>query len=442
MEIKTIESISRTDIAPVARLYWDQVNNVNFKVGNLVTALTCFCALSPRLKFNYFYDGPSAPHYLLTQVVVIGQSTDGKSFSHRVFKQLMDPVLVLDKKEEEAELAYAELKRTKGQSKDKPNEPVTVKRCLIKFTRNKIVKRAHMMIRKYGEPLSFMVFTDELSTLVERRGSYGDLRDIAKLAYNGEEVSTDTNCDQSYNATVPIRWCSIYNSTPAILYRYIDKDACESGNANRLIPVLLGDLLAESVPTFREFTDSENALIHEWQQRLMDATYDSNGNLCEEHLIPMEWMYRDEKIWCDAQRKIIGKTLSNAHNSFYKRASTSAARLAAMMYYLWDENPKCRPKVRRLYYALADYILRNQLKLFGKMYEKAMVKVEDYSEGFGDSDIPLYDQMPKRWTRDQLRVKVEELELGTAARQFIYKWKKSKLIYEVEEGSDIYEKLY
>ena len=82
---------------------------------------------------------------------------------------------------------------------------MTVKICLNKVTKNKMVKRAHMMVRKYGDPLTFMLYTDELSSLIERRGSYGDLRDMAKQAYDyGSLTSTDTNSDQSYNATVDI----------------------------------------------------------------------------------------------------------------------------------------------------------------------------------------------------------------------------------------------
>lgn len=439
MKGKEKYNITVRDLPPVLRGFWNQVDNPNFSIANVLCALVCFSAMSPRLVFRYAYD--KVMHHLLLQCIVVGQSSDGKSFSRNVYKLILAPLLALDHEAEMQELEYAELKRTKGQSKDKPKEPVTVKRCLMKFTKNKIVKRAHMFVRKYGEPLSFFIYTDELSTLVERRGSYGDLRDISKLAYDwGSETSVDTNCDASYNATVDINWCSIYNTTPKILYKYLDKDACESGNVNRIIFALLGDLLGEPAPEFRELTNDELALVHHWQDVLMGETYGDNDNLQPVKEIPMGWLDKDVKAWCTRQREMIGKTCSNAHNCFYKRASTSAARLAAIAYHLWDENEKQRNHVRRLYYFFADYILHNQLLLFGKMYEQTIVNITGDAADEGDDNVPLYDQMPKRFSREQLKVKVKQLELGTLPRQFLFKWLRKKLIHEVEGEKDVYEK--
>lgn len=439
--MKYLKTIMAADLDPLSRKFYRQTDNPNFGVANVLSFLTCCCALSPRLVFRYPFD--RAMHHLLLQLIIVGQSSDGKSFSRDVYKLMMKPLLDMDKQAEIEELEYAEMKRTKGQSKDKPREPITVKRCLMKFTKNKIVKRAHMFIRKYGEALSFFIFTDELSTLVERRGSYGDLRDIGKLAYDwGSETSVDTNCDASYNATVDINWCSIYCSTPKILYKYLDRDACESGNVNRIIFASLGDLLGEPAPMFKQFTEDDMRAIRELQDRLMKETYDENGMLRPVKTIDMGWLDRDIKIWCERQRDIINKTCSNAHNCFYKRASTSAARLAAMVYHLWGEDPKQRKHVRKVYYFFADYILDEQMHFFGKMYEKAIVNITDNSSDDAEENVPLYDQMPKRFTRDQLKARIEQLELGTKARQFIFKWLRKNLIFEVEGEKNTYEKLY
>ena len=50
--------------------------------------------------------------------------------------------------------------------------------------------------------------------------------------------------------------------------------------------------------------------------------------------------------------------------------------------------------------------------------------------------------MPRKFTRKQLAEKISELGLGTAARQFIYKWQKGNLIWKVEEEEDTYEKIF
>ena len=54
--------------------------------------------------------------------------------------------------------------------------------------------------------------------------------------------------------------------------------------------------------------------------------------------------------------------------------------------------------------------------------------------------LPLYDRMPRRFSRDQLREMVQQEELATPARIFLHKWLQKKWIYEAEK--DVYEKLY
>ena len=191
----------------------------------------------------------------------------------------------------------------------------------------------------------------------------------------------------------------------------------------------------------KELTDADLELIAVTHRTLMSETYTEEDTLQPMHDVDMDWLFKDEKAWCAKQREAVNKTGSSAHHSFYKRSSTSAARLATMVYHLWGEDPKKRSRVRRLYYFFADYILAGQMKLFGKKYED-LEEVINYGDDDNCKSESIYDCLPKRFSRQQLNAKREEMKLLTETRKFIFKWLKKKWIVKVEGEEDLYEKLF
>ena len=158
-------------------------------------------------------------------------------------------------------------------------------------------------------------------------------------------------------------------------------------------------------------------------------------------------------------------TYSRALNCFYKRSSVSAWRLACMMFHLWCMDDKVngsglmvngiscveesinhklstinqiKGKVIKFYRFMATYILEGLLDEWGKQYEQ-MHKTDDVEEG---PKVTLYDQLPQRFSRDQLRELVVKLDLSCPVRTFIFKWKRAKLIYEDPDEKDVFVKNY
>ena len=112
-----------------------------------------------------------------------------------------------------------------------------------------------------------------------------------------------------------------------------------------------------------------------------------------------------------------------------------------MIYHLWGEDPSKQAKVKKVYFFLADYILKWQLALFGKKYEKNIVVIDNEGDQSFVSGNTLYDKMPKRFTRDQLEAKRKEMELVTEARKTLYVWLKKRLIVKVEGAeTEMFEK--
>ena len=450
-----------SDLPPALRIYFDNAPEA-FRIPAVLTAATCLCALGTRIRVRYVYD--TDPHALLLQVIVVGNPGDGKSFTRPIVKTLMAPLLLRDQELRRQEQAYNELKKTAAKNKQLPEEPITDVRCLQNITRAKLVKRADMFIRKYGEPLAFMLFSEELSTMSEgNKKVYSDLRTIGRLAYDLDAYfSTDTNSTESYCAMVDIIWCSLYCSTPAALDEYMDKRSIEGGNVTRHIIADLGDLMGDDAPVFKEITPQQHQLLQHTVDRLMHETYTEDGGLQPILEVDMSWLYKDVRSWCQQQRDLVLKTGSRALNCFYKRSSVSAFRMTTLCYHLWcmNEGVECReegvgnhpdgkslnPKPYtlnqksciRFYRFMAQYILDGLMARWGKRFEDTQRKT-DTDES---PKASLYDQLPKQFTRDQLRELIVKLDLSTPARIFLSKWKRARLIHQETKDSDTYIKNY
>ena len=435
---KVQPSIGAADLPPALRVFWDTAPD-NFKVASILSALACYCVLGTRLRAKYVYD--LDPHALLLQIIILGEPGSGKSFTRPIVKQLLRPIRIKDQEMKRIEQAYAELKKKAAKNKQLPDEPITATRIVQTITKAKLVKRADMFLRKYGETLAFFFFSEELATMTEsNKRAFADLNTMDRLAFDlGAEFSSDTLSDASYNADVDVIYCSLFCGTENALNEYINKRSVEGGNCTRKVLARIDeDLMGEDAPQFRQQTEAERQLVERTVDRLMKETYTDDDLIQPTHDIPVEWLNLPVRKWCDEQRQQVLKTGSRALNCFYKRSSVSAWRMACMCYHLWDEDPEQRAHVVKFYRFMANYILDGLMAKWGKQYEQ-MHKGDSDDEG---NRVTLYDQLPKQFSRDQLRELIVKLDLSSPDRIFIAKWKKAKMIYQPDPQVEVFIKNY
>lgn len=435
---KVQPSITAADLPPALRVFWDTAPD-QFKVASILSALACYCALGTRLRAKYVYD--LEPHALLLQIIILGEPGSGKSFTRPIVRQLLRPIRIKDQEMKRVEQAYAELKKKAAKNKQLPDEPITATRIVQTITKAKLVKRADMFLRKYGETLAFFFFSEELATMTEsNKRAFADLNTMDRLAYDlGAEFSTDTLSDASYNADVDVIYCSLFCGTENALNEYINKRSVEGGNCTRKVIARIDeDLMGEDAPMFRQQTAEERNLIDKTVEKLMQETYTDDDLLQPVHEIPVDWLSLPVRKWCDQQRQQVLKTGSRALNCFYKRSSVSAWRMACMCYHLWGEDPKYQAHVVKFYRFMASYILDGLMAKWGRQYEQM-------HKGDADDDgnrVTLYDQLPQQFSRDQLRELIVKLDLTSPDRIFIAKWKKAKMIYQPDPQVEVFIKNY
>lgn len=434
----TLPTLVSTDFPPALRAFWDAAPTP-FKVPSFLAATVCYCALGTRLRFKYTYDNDL--HALLLQVIVVAEAASGKSFTRPIVNLIMKQLRLRDKEMKRIEQDYQDLKKTASKTKKLPEEPITDVRCLQTITKAKLVKRADMFMRKYGEPLAFFFYNEELATMTEsNKRAFADLRTMDRLAYDlGAEYGSDTLSDASYNADVDVLYCSLFCATDNALREYMDKRSVEGGNCTRKVIVDLGDFLGDDAPRFRPLTEEEIKTVNNTVNLLMESTYKNDNSLQPTYIVQMNWLDYHVRRWCSEQRTLVLKTGSRARNCFYKRASVSAARIACMVYYLWGEDPNKQRNVARLYRFMASYIVEGLIQRWGKKYEE--MHKNDIDE-MSDVNVSLFDTLPDEFSRDQLREQIVKLNLSTPARIFIYKWKKSRLIHLSPDNENVYVKNY
>lgn len=426
-----------SDLPPAIRVYWDTAPE-SFRIPAILTSIVCYCALATRLRAKYVYD--IELHALLIQLLVLGEPGSGKSFTRPIVKQLMRQLKLKDFEQKRIEQAYQELKKTASKNKQLPEEPLTAVRNLQTITRAKLIKRADSFIRKYGEPLAFFFFNEELATMTEsNKRAFADLNTMDRLAYDlGAEFGSDSLSDASYNADVDIIYCSLFCGTQNALDEYINKRAIEGGNCTRKILTRIDeDLLGEDAPRFRMQTAEERGIVEQMVDRLMDETYTEDDLLQPIHEVPMEWMESTVKRWCQEQRLVVLKTGSRAHNCFYKRSSVSAWRMAVLLYHLWGEQENARSKVIRFYRFMAQYILDGLLAQWGSRYDD-MHRID--TEAGTTQRVTLFDQTPDEFSYDQLKELCVKLGLAPG-RSFLSKWKRAKLITQPDPKVKRYVKV-
>ena len=429
--------LQASDLPPAVRVFWDTAPEA-FRIPAMLASITCYCALATRVRAKYVYD--IELHALLVQLIVLGEPGSGKSFTRPIVKQLMRQLKLKDFEQKRVEQAYMELKKTASKNKTLPEEPLTAIRNLQTITRAKLVKRADMFIRKYGEPLAFFFFNEELATMTEsNKRAFADLNTLDRLAYDiGAEYGSDSLSEASYNADVDIIYCSLFCGTQNALNEYINKRAIEGGNCTRKILTRIDEeILGEDAPQFRPQTREERITVEQMVDRLMDETYNEDDLLQPVHEVPMEWMNSTVKRWCHQQRMVVLKTGSRAHNCFYKRSSVSAWRMAVLLYHLWGEQETARSKVIRFYRFMAQYILDGLLAQWGTRYDD-MHRID--AETVAPLRVTLYDQTPDEFTYDQLKELCTKLGLAPG-RSFLAKWKKAKLISQPDPEVKRYVKV-
>ena len=427
------------DLPPVIR---EIVTNApsNRKIPAFVASLSPLCALCPRVRLKYFYD--TRPSALLLQVLIEGAQSSGKSFAADIESLIMDKTLKAhDKAMRRIEQEYREKKKRRKANEKLEEEPKTTIRVVPPtISKTVLTKRADMFERVLGDTMSFWMFAEELAQVTDAgKNGYSNLRTLMRTAYDlGSLFGIDFASDNSYSAIVDINICSMFCATPAAIDEYYDRKAIEGGNITRCIVCKMDDSLGEEGAIFTAYSAEQKAVIDSMLQKLMDMTYDGDGALQPVVELDMSWLDKTVCKWVKEKAREATLSGSKALDVFRKRSSVSAFRVASLCYYLYmlDEQlteDTIRRRVSQIYHYMAEYILAGMLTRWGVQFENLNAKRE--LENKPEDKPVLFDQLTEVFTREQLKLQIEKQGLTTPYRVFLCKWKRLRVIEDIDKNT-------
>ena len=427
------------DLPPVIR---EIVTNApsSRKIPAFVASLSPLCALCPRVRLKYFYD--TRPSALLLQVLIEGAQSSGKSFAADIESLIMDKTLKAhDKAMRRIEQEYREKKKRRKANEKLEEEPKTTIRVVPPtISKTVLTKRADMFERVLGDTMSFWMFAEELAQVTDAgKNGYSNLRTLMRTAYDlGSLFGIDFASDNSYSAIVDINICSMFCATPAAIDEYYDRKAIEGGNITRCIVCKMDDSLGEEGAIFTAYSAEQQAVIDSTLQKLMDMTYDGDGELQPVVELDMSWLDKTVCKWVKEKAREATLSGSKALDVFRKRSSVSAFRVASLCYYLYMLEDKLseeviQKRVSKIYHYMAEYILAGMLARWGVQFENLNAKRE--LENKQEDKPVLFDQLTEVFTREQLKLQIEKQGLTTPYRVFLYQWKRLRVIEGVDKNT-------
>ena len=390
-----------------------------FKAPTVMALLPLMGAVATKLRFFYLDGTLHSPSFM---TCITGAQASGKSFIRRPEQILLAHIREQDEVEHRKEKAYEESLRKAKNSKQQPEEPVVcIRNVPVSISIAKLLKR---LDNAQGQHL--IGICEEIDTLnkTNRAGTWSEKTDLMRNAFDNTEYGQDYMSSSSYSATLKVYYNLLFCGTPSSVMKFF-KNHVTDGLVSRTIFASLPDNFGGEMPMFKPFSDKDKLTIIDGITRLEKA----DGE------VRLGKLAKAVSAWQEEKRMLALETQSVAIERFRKRSAVIGYRAGALAYLL-NEGVESRI-VTDFACWVADYVLQQQVLMFGSQLEKeeeGATKVEN-----GGHVMQLFSILSPTFTRQDLVNLRLQNNQGSDVRMIICRWKKNGMITEV--GKNTYAKL-
>lgn len=394
---------------PIGISEWVAVAPEGFAPAVIIAFLPLAGTIATLLRFDYLDGNEHSPSFMSH---IVGEFASGKSFLKVLAACFLSRIRTRDAAARALEDEYRrKLKQCKNDTKLPEDPRPVVIEVPFNISTAKLLKR---MAQAKGRHLVKVAEEIDTSTKANKAGAWSEHSDIDRYSFDNALYGKDNMNEDTYSGIVPVYCNSITTGTYKATKRHYEHHV-EDGLVSRTVFGQLPSNFAGKMPVFKKFTAKQLENI----ERAIDLLEQAEGK------IKLPKTLKAIDAWLDEKRQLANETQSNAINSFFRRAAVIAARGAAVFSVLYG-NKEPRTLIDFALW-LADYTLQQQVALWGSYVEnQEEVKVTPLAN--------LYQDLPEKFSREELRNFRIMNGMPENPRMNIKRWKDAGMIREVEKG--------
>ena len=357
-------------------------------------------------------------HHLGLMSIIRGEQASNKSVVKNaidIWKRQFDEEDALARKREEE---WKERKKGRKSNEKAPDDPhVLIRQVPVTVSCSTLLKRF-----KNAQGHTLYSFGEELDTLRKTNGagSWSSKYDIYRLSFDRGEWGQDYNSDAAESGVVNVAYNWTMLGTNGALRKCFKSDNIENGLSSRVLIAEMPDCSFSKMPKFGKRSAEDETRIQEAVTRLRSFT----------GLVDVPRLRKAIEAWVEEKRVEAAKDIDHVKDTYRKRAAVIGFRCGVIFHLLSGKDKESKAC---LDFALmmAEYCLKQQIKVFGEALRHEYVNAQDECQRYG-ANHSIFDQLAPSFTMDDLRALKRGFCGESALRNIITRWRRDGWIEKTD----------
>ena len=356
-------------------------------------------------------------HHLGLMSIIRGEQASNKSVVKNaidIWKRQFDEEDALARKREEE---WKERKKGRKANEKAPDDPhVLIRQVPVTVSCSTLLKRF-----KNAQGHTLYSFGEELDTLRKTNGagSWSSKYDIYRLSFDRGEWGQDYNSDAAESGVVNVAYNWTMLGTNGALRKCFKSDNIENGLSSRVLIAEMPDCSFSKMPKFGKRSAEDETRIQEAVTRLRSFT----------GLVDVPRLRKAIEAWVEEKRVEAAKDIDHVKDTYRKRAAVIGFRCGVIFHLL---SGKVKESKSCLDFALmmAEYCLKQQIKVFGEALRHEYVNAQDECQRYGVNHS-IFDQLAPAFSREELKALKSDCT-DSGIRNIIMRWKRDGWIEPID----------